>query len=119
MPKAKEPPPGRDLVLRKLAAKQNMTVPEWTAHLQNQEIERMKKEDPTNYRLFLKDVLDELLDIPQDHRSANLTTNVSRNLRITVSPTPFGYIYCPSCDETKFIDQFTRGFDACNSCRLE
>ena len=101
MPRSKTAPPGRNLVLAKLAGRAGMTIEEWTNHLQGRELDRLKQDEPAEYADLTADIMAELLGMPTEAPS---------------SRTPPPRKVCPACHEERHATQYTKGSDVCKAC---
>ena len=101
MPRAKSNPPGRDLVLGKLASRSGMTMEEWTNHLQTSALAKLQQDDPAEYDALTAEIMAELLGMTPE--APSLRTPPPRKV-------------CPACKEDRHANQYTKGSHVCKAC---
>ena len=101
MPRAKSNPPGRDLVLGKLASRSGMTMEEWTNHLQTSALAKLQQDDPAEYAALTAEIMAELLGMTPE--APSLRTPPPRKV-------------CPVCNEDRHSNQYTKGSHVCKAC---
>ena len=109
MPRPKPQSTGRAMVLGKLAERAGMSIEDWTAHLQMQELQRMKTESPDEYLALTEEIMSELLS------ENSPTAGASRHREAPVGE----YKDCPACQQNLFQNQFTKGQTICKKCALD